>query len=78
MGRAESKSAKREVSRDYKVKVLLIDIDSKIENLALKKIEKYHLDKGDEVVWNFPLMPVDKTYVSCIFSWNADKCRECY
>lgn len=30
------------------MKVLLIDIDSKIPNLALKKVEKYHRDKGDE------------------------------
>lgn len=28
-------------------RILIIDIDSKIPNLALKKIEKYHLDKGD-------------------------------
>ena len=30
------------------MKISLIDIDSKIPNLALKKIEKYHLDKGDK------------------------------
>lgn len=27
--------------------ILIIDIDSKIPNLALKKIEKYHRDRGD-------------------------------
>jgi hypothetical protein len=37
---------------NIKMKVLLLDIDSKIPNLALKKIEKYHIDKGDEVIWN--------------------------
>ncbi|MAF80085.1 hypothetical protein CL629_03345 [bacterium] len=54
------------------MKVLIIDIDSKIPNLALKKIEKYHADRGDEVIWNFPLMKnqVDKIYVSSIFNWN--------
>ena len=34
------------------MKVLLIDIDSKIPNLALKKVEKYHLFHGDEIIWN--------------------------
>ncbi len=60
------------------MKVLLIDIDSKIPNLALKKIEKYHLDKGTEVIWNFPLakLDADKIYVSCIFDWNKSKCKE--
>jgi len=58
------------------VKVLLIDIDSKIPNYALKKVEKYHLDKGDEVVWNLPLYRqlADKVYISCIFTKNKYKC----
>lgn len=60
------------------MKVLLIDIDSVIPNLALKKIEKYHRDKGDEVLWNMELMrySCDKVYVSCIFDWNKFKCNE--
>jgi len=60
------------------MKILLIDIDSKIPNFALKKIEKYHLDKGDEVIWNNELFinSVDKTYVSCIFTKNKYKCRD--
>ncbi len=58
------------------MKVLIIDIDSTIPNLALKKIEKYHLDQGDEVIWDFPLYRhlVDKVYVSCIFDYNKSKC----
>lgn len=58
--------------------ILLIDIDSKIPNLALKKIEKYHLDKGDNVTWNSPLEVCisDKIYVSCIFTKNRNKCIE--
>jgi len=61
-----------------KKKILLIDIDSKIQNLALKKVEKYHLDKGDEIMWNNPMFRswADKIYVSCIFSWNREKCLE--
>jgi len=60
------------------MRILLIDIDSKIPNFALKKIEKYHKDRGDEVVWNNELMRYssDKVYVSCIFDWNKPKCDE--
>jgi hypothetical protein len=58
------------------MRVLILNIDSKIPNLALKKIEKYHIDKGDEVVWDFELYNSDKIYVSCIFDWNKSKCRE--
>jgi hypothetical protein len=58
------------------LKILIIDIDSTIPNYALKKVEKYHLDKGDEVVWNLPLYRqlADKVYVSCIFTKNKGKC----
>ena len=58
--------------------ILLINIDSTIPNLALKKIEKYHKDKGDKVIWDYPLAinSCDKTYVSCIFPENIDKARE--
>lgn len=61
------------------MKTLLINIDSKkIPNLALKKIEKYHLNRGDEVVWDFPLMAhqVDRIYVSCVFEKNKDQCEQ--
>lgn len=60
------------------MKVLLINIDSKIPNLALCKIEKYHKDRGDEIIWNLPIMKysVDKIYVSCIFNWNNKLCEE--
>ena len=57
-------------------KISIINIDSKIPNLALKKIEKYHLDKGDEVIWDFPLIPSDKTYVSIVFSWNKEQAKQ--
>lgn len=60
------------------MKVLLINIDSTIPNLALKKCEMYHLQQGDEVVWDMPLFAQDaeRTYVSCIFPENRDKCLE--
>ena len=58
-------------------KILLINIDSTIPNLALKKVEKYHFDKGDEVIWDMPLAKdtVDKIYVSCVFTKNKNKCE---
>jgi len=60
------------------MEVLLINIDSKMPNLALKKIEKYHLDQGNEVIWDMPLARsiVDKIYVSCIFERNKKKCYD--
>jgi len=61
------------------MEVLLINIDSKrMPNLALKKIEKYHLGKGDEVIWDMPIYTylMDRIYISCIFKINQDKCFE--
>lgn len=58
------------------MRISIIDIDSKIPNLALYKIAKYHSDLGDDVKWNLPLFDADKTYVSCVFSWNRDKCKQ--
>lgn len=56
-------------------RVAIINIDSKIPNLALKKVEKYHLDRRDQVIWNpLPLweQTADKVYVSCVFSENRE------
>jgi len=58
------------------MRILLINIDSKkMPNLALKKIEKYHRDRGDEVIWDNELFQynADKTYISIIFDWNRNK-----
>jgi|TARA_Y100000310_G_scaffold321433_1_gene379051 hypothetical protein len=56
------------------MKVLLLNIDSKLPNIALKKIEMFHKLQGDEVVWDMPMMlgVADKTYASCIFARNYD------
>jgi len=58
------------------MEILLINIDSKLPNIALHKIEKYYLDKGDNVTWDMPLYSdtSDKIYVSCIFTKNRNKC----
>ena len=55
-----------------KTKVLLLNIDSKLPNIALKKIEMFHQQQGDEVIWDMPMMlgQADKAYASCIFTKN--------
>lgn len=60
------------------MRVLIIDIDSTIPNLALKKAERYHLDRGDEVIWDMHLMvqQVDRIYVSCVFKKNRHKAEQ--
>lgn len=60
------------------MKILLINIDSTIPNLALEKIKLYHRQKGDKVIENFPLLSkqCDKIYVSCVFDYNKHLCKE--
>ena len=50
------------------MRVLLIDVDSKIPNLALMKISAYHKSIGDEVGFN--ISKLDKIYASIIFNKN--------
>lgn len=50
------------------MKVLLIDVDSTIPNLALMKISAYHKSVGDEV--GFHVSDPDKVYASVIFKKN--------
>jgi len=50
-------------------KVLLIDIDSTIPNLALMKISSYHKSIGDNVGFNNQDSP-DLVYISVIFKHN--------
>lgn len=60
------------------MKVLLVDIDSKIANLALMKLSKYHKLRNDQVELRkvrkgslgLPHPNPDKVYVSCVFSKN--------
>lgn len=49
--------------------ILLIDVDSKIPNLALMKISAWHKSQGDHVSFTTRGL-VDKVYISCIFKWN--------
>ena len=62
------------------MKVLIVNIDSTIPNLALAKVEKYHRDLGDDIKWDFPIYRewADRIYVSCVFKENQMKCNYWY
>src|SRR6266508_217090 len=69
------------------MKVLLIDVDAKMPNLALMKVSSFHKLAGDDVVLYRHRLPNgrfrkalllevaatswDRVYVSCLFTWNA-------
>jgi len=53
------------------MRISLIDVDSKIPNLALMKISTYHKQKGDTVGFN--LSNPDKIYSSIVFTKNKGK-----
>ena len=61
-------------------KILLVNIDSKIPNLALAKIGKYYRDQGyqveekeDQDIEEVPEALM--IYASCVFTENRDKCK---
>lgn len=56
------------------MKILLLNIDSKLPNIALKKIEMYHELRGDDITWDeAQFYYVDKVYASCIFTKNKER-----
>jgi len=62
-------------------KILLVDIDSRIPNLALHKLKTYHELQGDTIAWTnrrdmFQELDIDKVYVSCVFTENKAKAEE--
>ena len=52
------------------MKIGLIDIDSKIPNLALMKLSAWHKRQGDPVEFYMPLWNYDKVYASKIFNFS--------
>jgi hypothetical protein len=65
--------------------VLLVNVDSTIPNLALAKLAMFHRNRGDRVrqirdtegsILPYPLFldEYSRIYVSCIFSWNKNRC----
>ncbi len=56
------------------MRIGLIDLDSKIPNLALMKLSAFHKRRGDKVTLNtFNPSQVDKVYCSVIFRRNREK-----
>lgn len=53
------------------MRISLVDVDSKIPNLALMKISAYHKAKGDQVGFN--LSNPDKIYQSIVFTKNRGR-----
>jgi len=60
-------------TEEEKMKILLVQIDGKMPNLALMKISSYHKRKGDSVGWAWA--NPDRVYISCIFSQNLPHAR---
>jgi hypothetical protein len=54
------------------MKIGLYDVDSKIPNLALMKLARFHRERGDSVDWFSPLWSAtfDKVYASKIFDYS--------
>ena len=54
------------------MKIALYDVDSKIPNLALMKLARFHKARGDDVCWYDPLFALDcdKIYASKIFNFS--------
>ncbi len=66
------------------MKILLVNVDSVIPNLALEKIKIHHRNKGhtvfemkDQKAKTLPLLEsYDKIYVSCVFDYNKHFCKK--
>jgi len=64
------------------MKVLLVNVDSKLPNLALEKLRVYHEQQGDKIYRikdkvQLPFVDVyDKIYVSCVFDYNKHRCKK--
>ena len=66
------------------MKILLVNVDSKIPNLALEKIRIFYEQKGDNVVMmkdkpakGLPFIhDYNKIYVSCVFDYNKYLCKK--
>lgn len=54
---------------------LLIDLDSKIPNLALMQLSAYLKRRGESVVLRTPFDHPDRVWISCVFTWNASRAR---
>lgn len=61
---------------------LLIDVDSKIPNLALMKLSQYYKNKGEQVrLWKVGREPEPRgqyltVWISCVFTWNKPQAEQ--
>lgn len=55
------------------MRIQLVDVDSKIPNLALMQISAWHKSQGD--ITGFDISDPDEVYISCIFSNNGEQAR---
>jgi hypothetical protein len=64
------------------MKILLVNVDSVIPNVALQKLRFYHEQQGDRVsqIKDESLLPFidayNKIYVSCVFDYHKYRCRK--
>jgi hypothetical protein len=56
------------------LKVRLVDVDSKMANMALMKISSYYKQKGRDVGWHNPIIDgkVDILYIAKVFDFTDD------
>lgn len=56
------------------MKIRLVDLDSKMANIALMKVSQYHKEQKHDVDWFNPLLDrnVDKLYISKLFNFTED------
>lgn len=68
--------------RVYKIEHLLVDVDSKIPNLALMKLSQYYKNKGEGVRLyqvGREAMPEGQfmtVWISCVFTWNKSQAEQ--
>lgn len=58
------------------MKIGLIDVDSKIPNLALMKISSYYKSNGEEVEFVQDKVKYDKIFASSVFTRSNDTCEK--
>lgn len=54
------------------MRIGLVDVDSKIPNLALMKLSAYHKTRGDSVEFHMPLAQYDRIYAAKVFDFTPD------
>ena len=54
------------------MRIGLVDVDSKIPNLALMKLSAHHKARGDSVEFHMPLAHYDRIYASKVFDFTPD------